>query len=44
MAHHIDNPPDKFGIYGIVPKEENKSSKETTNNKSNGSDGKTSWQ
>ena len=40
MALHIDNPTDVFDINRIVPNEEKKSSKETTNNKSKGSDTK----
>ena len=41
MAHHIDNLPDIFDFNRIVPNEENKSSKEPTNNNSNGPDTKT---
>ena len=41
MAHSIDNPSNIFDINRTVPNEENKSSKETTNNNSNGLDIKT---
>ena len=38
MAHHTGNVPDIFNISRIVPSEENRSSEETTNTHSNGSD------
>ena len=41
MAQHVNNPPDIFDINRIVLNEENISSKETSNNNSNGSDSKT---